>query len=156
VPLEALLYALCESIARMVTSLKKGRFDEPVYFVGGVAANRAIIKALNEMLSQRNGAAVEVIVPEDFLHVEALARPCCPSEGVGGVKLLNEPGSDSSHSLKCHASRRWRSPATLRQAHRSTMPWLSRRGRRLNQHQGGHNGRVRPQGSGQELPDDGG
>ena len=45
VSVEAMLYALCESIARMVASLKKGPFDEPVYFVGGVAANAAIVKA---------------------------------------------------------------------------------------------------------------
>jgi hypothetical protein len=32
-----MLYALCESIARMVMSLKKGTFGEPVYLVGGVA-----------------------------------------------------------------------------------------------------------------------
>ena len=39
-----MLYALCESIARMVTSLKKGAFAEPVYFVGGVAGNGAIVQ----------------------------------------------------------------------------------------------------------------
>jgi len=50
VPMEAMLYALCESIARMVASLTKGIFEEPVYLVGGVAANSAIAKALNEVL----------------------------------------------------------------------------------------------------------
>jgi predicted CoA-substrate-specific enzyme activase len=55
VSVEAMLYALCESIARMVVSLLKGRFEEPVYFVGGVAANNAIVKALSEALSARNG-----------------------------------------------------------------------------------------------------
>ena len=39
VPVGAMLYALCDSIARMVASLKKGPFEEPIYFVGGVAAN---------------------------------------------------------------------------------------------------------------------
>ena len=47
VSVEAMIYALCESIARMVIALKKGPFIEPVYFVGGVAANGAIAKALN-------------------------------------------------------------------------------------------------------------
>jgi len=72
VPIEAMLYALCESIARMVTSLKKGIFEEPVYLVGGVAANSAIVKSLNEVLSARNGHQVQIIVPENYLYIEAL------------------------------------------------------------------------------------
>ncbi len=72
VSLDAMLYALCESVARMVASLKKGTFQEPVYFVGGVAANPAVAKSLNEMISARNGHPVEVIIPEDYLHMESL------------------------------------------------------------------------------------
>ena len=72
VTVEPMLYALCESVARMVGSLKKGTFVEPVYFVGGVAANKAIAKALNEMLSARNKHQVEVIVPAHYLYFEAL------------------------------------------------------------------------------------
>ncbi|MBC8512484.1 MAG: hypothetical protein H8D32_05840, partial [Dehalococcoidia bacterium] len=72
VPVEAMLYALCESIARMVASLKKGAFEEPVYFVGGVAANSAIAKSLNDMLSARNGHRVQITIPENYLHIEAL------------------------------------------------------------------------------------
>jgi predicted CoA-substrate-specific enzyme activase len=71
-PLDAMLYALCESVARMVASLKKGTFQEPVYFVGGVAANPAVAKSLNDMISARNGHPVEVIIPEDYLHMESL------------------------------------------------------------------------------------
>ncbi|MBN2187086.1 MAG: hypothetical protein JW732_06515 [Dehalococcoidia bacterium] len=71
-PLEAMLYALCESVARMVASLKKGAFEEPVYFVGGVAANPAVAKSLNDMLSARNGHPVQVTVPENYLHMESL------------------------------------------------------------------------------------
>ena len=65
--MSAMLYALCESIARMVISLKKGTFEEPIYFVGGVAANSAMVKALNEALSARNGHPVDIIVPENYL-----------------------------------------------------------------------------------------
>ena len=72
VPLDAMLYALCESVARMVASLKKGTFQEPVYFVGGVAANPAVAKSLNDMISARNGHPVEVIIPENYLHMESL------------------------------------------------------------------------------------
>jgi predicted CoA-substrate-specific enzyme activase len=72
VPLDAMLYALCESVARMVASLKKGTFQEPVYFVGGVAANPAVAKSLNDMISARNGHPVEVIIPPNYLHMESL------------------------------------------------------------------------------------
>jgi len=72
VAVDAMLYALCESVARMVSSLKKGTFQEPVYFVGGVAANPAVAKSLNDMISARNGHPVEVIIPEDYLHMESL------------------------------------------------------------------------------------
>jgi predicted CoA-substrate-specific enzyme activase len=71
-PLDAMLYALCESVARMVASLKKGIFQEPVYFVGGVAANPAVAKSLNSMISTRNGHPVEVIIPENYLYMESL------------------------------------------------------------------------------------
>ncbi|MBI4266776.1 MAG: hypothetical protein HY668_00205 [Chloroflexi bacterium] len=71
-PVEAMLYALCESIARMVASLSKGAFAGPVYFVGGVAANSAIAKAVNEVLSSRNGHEVRVIVPENYLYMAAI------------------------------------------------------------------------------------
>ncbi len=72
VPMGAMLYALCGSIARMVVSLKKGAFQQPIYCVGGVAGNAAIIKALNEVISARNGAPASVIVPNNHLHMEAL------------------------------------------------------------------------------------
>jgi predicted CoA-substrate-specific enzyme activase len=72
VPLDAMLYALCESVARMVASLKKGTFQEPVYFVGGVAANHAVARSLNDMISGRNGHPVEVVIPENYLHMESL------------------------------------------------------------------------------------
>ncbi len=72
VTVEPMLYALCESVARMVGSLKKGTFVEPVYFVGGVAANKAIAKALNEVLSARNKHQVQVTVLDSYLYFEAL------------------------------------------------------------------------------------
>jgi predicted CoA-substrate-specific enzyme activase len=71
-PLDAMLYALCESVARMVASLKKGTFQEPVYLVGGVAANLAVARSLNDMISVRNGHPVEVIIPKDYLHMESV------------------------------------------------------------------------------------
>jgi predicted CoA-substrate-specific enzyme activase len=72
VSVEAMLYALSESIARMILALKKGAFAEPVFLVGGVAANQAIVRALSSLISERNGHPVTVTVPADFLHIEAI------------------------------------------------------------------------------------
>ena len=90
VPMEAMLYALCESIARMVTSLKKGIVEEPVYLVGGVAANSAIIKAINEVLSARNRHKVRAIVPENYLYLEALGSALLSRGKSSQVSLLPE------------------------------------------------------------------
>ena len=72
VSVPAMLYALCESVAHMVASFKKGPFKEPVYFVGGVAANEAVAKALNEVISERNKGQVAVNIPDNFLYLESL------------------------------------------------------------------------------------
>jgi predicted CoA-substrate-specific enzyme activase len=88
VQMPAMLYALCESIARMVASIQRGTFEEPVYFVGGVAANSAITRALNDVLSARNGHDVQVIVPENYLYIEAL-----------GVALLSRGKHSQVHLL---------------------------------------------------------
>jgi predicted CoA-substrate-specific enzyme activase len=90
VSMEAMLYALCESIARMVASLKKGAFDEPIHFIGGVAANSAIVRALKEVLSARTGHEVEVNVPQDYLYIEALGTALLSKEKSSGVRLLPE------------------------------------------------------------------
>ena len=90
VQMPAMLYALCESIARMVVSLQKGSLAEPVYFVGGVAANGAMARALNEALSARNGHQVQVTVPEDSLYVEALGAALLSRGKSAQVCLLPE------------------------------------------------------------------
>jgi predicted CoA-substrate-specific enzyme activase len=71
-PVEVILYSLCQSIARMMTSLKKGPFDEPVYFIGGASANGALLKAIVKEASARNGHPVKVNVPDNYLYIEAL------------------------------------------------------------------------------------
>jgi len=90
VPVEAMLYALCESIARTVASLKKGLFEEPAYFVGGVAANSAIVKAVNEVLSTRNGHPAQATVPENYLHIEAIGSALLARERKATVIKLPE------------------------------------------------------------------
>jgi predicted CoA-substrate-specific enzyme activase len=72
VTVEPMLYALCESVARMVGSFKKGPFATPVYAAGGVAANAAIIKALEDVVSARNSEPTAITVPDDYLHAQAL------------------------------------------------------------------------------------
>ncbi len=72
VTVEPMLYALCESVARMVGSFKKGPFVSPIYAVGGVAANAAIVKALTGVVSVRNGAPTEITVPENYLYAQSL------------------------------------------------------------------------------------
>jgi predicted CoA-substrate-specific enzyme activase len=90
VSLSSMLYALCESIARMVVSLQKGTFEEPIYFLGGVAANEAIVKALGEAVSARNGKAVKINVPENSLYIEALGAALLSKDRSSSVSLLPE------------------------------------------------------------------
>ena len=89
-PIQAMLYALCESVARMVASLKKGAFAEPVYFVGGVAANSAIVRALNDVLSEKNGHPVQVKVPENYLYLGALGSALLSRGKRSMVSILPE------------------------------------------------------------------
>ena len=95
VPVGAMLYALCDSIARMVAALKKGPFEEPIYFVGGVAANAAIVKALNEVISASNGREIKVIVPDKHFHIEAM-----------GAALLAKASGRTRPSPSCPTRRR--------------------------------------------------
>ncbi len=94
VAVDAMLYALCESIARMAMALKKGVFKEPVFFLGGVAANGAIARALNAMLSERNGHTVEVTIPDNYLYIEAIGSALLSRDKKSEVQLLpdSEPG----------------------------------------------------------------
>lgn len=93
VQLPVMLYALCESIARMVASLQKGIFEEPVYFVGGVAANSAIVRALNDVFSARNGHGVRIIVPENALYIEAVGAALLSIGRHSEVRLLPDTGA---------------------------------------------------------------
>jgi predicted CoA-substrate-specific enzyme activase len=90
VTIELMLYALCESVAHMVGSLKKGTFVEPIYFVGGVAANSAIAKALNEVLSARNKHQVEVTVPDNYTYFGALGAALLSIGKTSSSVILSE------------------------------------------------------------------
>ncbi|MDP2730157.1 MAG: acyl-CoA dehydratase activase [Dehalococcoidales bacterium] len=97
VPIEAMLYALCESIARMVASLKKGIFVEPIYFVGGVAANTAIVKALNKVLTTMDGDQARITVPQNHLHVESLGAALLSRGRSSQVEFLTEPDAKKNY-----------------------------------------------------------
>lgn len=96
-PVEAMLFSLCESIARMVGSLKKGEVAEPVYFAGGVAANAAMARALNDMLSSRNGHPVEVKIPRDYLYLEAIGSALLARGKPAGGIIFSESGVGQSY-----------------------------------------------------------
>lgn len=97
VPIEAMLYALCGSVARMVVSLKKGAFKPPIYFVGGVAANAAIVKALSEVISDRNGYTVKIEVPDNYLYIEALGAALLSNGKSSRVTLLESAAPEQRY-----------------------------------------------------------
>ncbi|MFA5374510.1 MAG: acyl-CoA dehydratase activase [Dehalococcoidia bacterium] len=94
IPLGAMLRGLCDSIARGVVSLTKGVFAEPVYFVGGVAANKAIVESLEEAVSARNGHKVTVNVPDNFFHIEAIGSALLALEAKKQSRVIFLPKSD--------------------------------------------------------------
>lgn len=94
IPLGAMLRGLCDSIARGVVSLTKGTFAEPIYFVGGVAANRAIVESLEEAISARNGHHVKVNVPENCFHIEAIGSALLAQEAKREAKVVFLPRAD--------------------------------------------------------------
>jgi len=87
VSLPAMLYALCQSVARMVTSLCPYSFDEPVYLAGGLANSQAILQALEEAVSAKNGHPVSITVTPHPTYTESYGAallalnqraPCSP------------------------------------------------------------------------------
>ena len=95
VPLGTMLCGLCDSIARGVTSLTRGALEEPIYFVGGVAANSAIVDSINEMLSSRNGYRLNVTVPENYLYIEALGSALLAKDSGKSSKVTLLPVTDT-------------------------------------------------------------
>jgi predicted CoA-substrate-specific enzyme activase len=84
-PVESMLYALCESVARMVASLSKEGIAEPLYFVGGVAGNAAMVRSLADILSAKHGRQVEVIVPKNHLYIEAIGSALLSRNKAAGM-----------------------------------------------------------------------
>ena len=95
VPLGAMLCGLCDSIARGVTSLTRGVLAEPIYFVGGVATNSAIVEALNEVLSARNGHRVNIIVPQNCFYIEAFGAALLAKTSGKSSRVIVLPEADT-------------------------------------------------------------
>ncbi|MBA7607961.1 hypothetical protein ES703_15131 [subsurface metagenome] len=95
VPLGTMLCGLCDSIARGVASLTSGALEEPIYFVGGVAANSAIVDSLNEVLSSRNGHQVNIVVPQNYLYIEALGSALLARASGKSSRVIVLPEADT-------------------------------------------------------------
>ncbi len=87
-PIEAILCSLSDSVARMVASFKKGPFTDPVFFVGGVAFNAAVVKCLNEVISARNEQETTVTVPDGYWHMESLGCAILAKESERESKIV--------------------------------------------------------------------
>ena len=70
---EAIIAGLCYALARnYISNLGKGkRFVKPIAFQGGVAANKGVVKAFEELLELKPG---ELIIPEHFKVMGAIGR----------------------------------------------------------------------------------
>jgi activator of 2-hydroxyglutaryl-CoA dehydratase len=74
---EDIVAGLCYALARnYISNLGRGRtFHKPVAFQGGVAANRGVAKAFEELLELKEG---ELIIPEHFLIMGERGRTHYP------------------------------------------------------------------------------
>ncbi len=81
---EEIVAGLCYALARnYISNLGKGkRFAKPIAFQGGVAANKGVIKAFEELLGLKLG---ELIIPENFKVMGA----------IGAAMMASERGSDT-------------------------------------------------------------
>ena len=66
-PIAAMLAGLCDSVARMILAQWRDRFTPPIYFVGGVARNVGVVRAIATALG-----GAEVIVPPEAASREAI------------------------------------------------------------------------------------
>ena len=78
-PQEEIVAGLCYALARnYISNLGKGRrFVKPIAFQGGVAANKGVAKAFEELLELKPG---ELIIPEHFKVMGAIGAAMMASE----------------------------------------------------------------------------
>lgn len=66
-PVRAMLAGLSASVARMIQAQGRDEFISPIYLIGGVAANKGVVRALSHVLKVE-----EIIVPTDYENREAI------------------------------------------------------------------------------------
>ncbi|MCX5994663.1 MAG: acyl-CoA dehydratase activase, partial [Chloroflexi bacterium] len=88
-PKEDIVAGLCHALARnYISNLGKGRkFNKPIAFQGGVAANKGVVKAFEDLLGLQPG---ELIIPEHFLVMGA----------IGSAIMALESGSNTPLELR--------------------------------------------------------
>ncbi|MFP3898274.1 MAG: acyl-CoA dehydratase activase [Dehalococcoidia bacterium] len=93
-PQEEIVAGLCYALARnYISNLGKGRrFVKPVAFQGGVAANKGVVKAFEELLELEPG---ELIIPRHFKVTGAFGAAITASERYGGAPIKLEAAKES-------------------------------------------------------------
>ena len=141
VALPAMLYALCQSVARMVSSLNASAFDEPVYLTGGMSASPAIVQALEEAISEKNGHAVRISVPEDAAFTEAYGAALLSRQVKSNITFPLPALQRATVLPDAGFARADREPKRSNsRTHNLSSEGLSGSGHRLDQHQGRHPG----------------
>ena len=101
---EEIIAGLCYALARnYVSNLGKGRkFVKPVAFQGGVAANRGVVRAFEELLELKSG---ELIIPEHFKVMGAFGAAITALEKENGTPIRLQVATEAlRHYLAKKAS----------------------------------------------------
>jgi len=83
---EEIIAGLCYALARnYISNLGKGkRFAKPIAFQGGVAANKGVVKAFEELLELKPG---ELVIPQHFKVMGAFGAAITASERDNGTPV---------------------------------------------------------------------
>ena len=93
IPKEDILAGLCYALARnFISNLGKGkRFERPIAFQGGVAANRGVIRAFEDLLGLKPG---ELIIPRYFKVMGAIGAAMIAREESAHVPFSLEKATE--------------------------------------------------------------
>ncbi len=99
---EEIIAGLCYALARnYISNLGKGRrFVKPVAFQGGVAANKGVVKAFEELLELMPG---ELIIPEHFKVMGAFGAAIAAAEKQGDTPIKLQVATEA---LKHHLAKK--------------------------------------------------
>ncbi len=94
---EEIVAGLCYALARnYISNLGKGRkFVKPVAFQGGVAANKGVVRAFEELLELKSG---ELIIPEHFKVMGAFGAAITALEKENGTPIRLQVASEALRS----------------------------------------------------------